>query len=66
MVWRSLMQAISDDPPPYPSEPYFNQPLNLKFLTTPAMVEWVSACVESRHPKGDLIFRYATLVSCWG
>ncbi|CAM9916363.1 unnamed protein product, partial [Hapterophycus canaliculatus] len=33
------------------------KPLGLKFLTTPAMVEWVSACVDSRFPKGGLIFR---------
>ncbi|CAM9904386.1 unnamed protein product [Ectocarpus sp. 6 AP-2014] len=33
------------------------KPLGLKFLTMPPMVEWVSACVDSRFPKGGLIFR---------
>lgn len=36
----------------------FDQPLGLQFLTMPPMVEWVSACVDSRFPKGGLIFRY--------
>lgn len=33
------------------------QPLDLKFLSSPPMVEWVSACVQSRAPKSALIFR---------
>ncbi|CAM9432934.1 unnamed protein product [Pylaiella littoralis] len=33
------------------------KPKGLKFLTTPAMVEWVSACVDSRLKNGGLIFR---------
>lgn len=31
--------------------------LGLKFLSTPAMVDWVSACVQARTPKSGLIFR---------
>ena len=33
------------------------KPLGLQYLSNPAMVDWVSGCVQARAPKGGLIFR---------
>lgn len=34
------------------------RPLGLKYLSSGPMVEWVTACVQTRAPKGGLMFRY--------
>lgn len=33
------------------------KPLGLKYLSSQPMVEWVTACVQARAPKGGLMFR---------
>lgn len=34
------------------------KPLGFKYLGSRPMVEWVTACVQARAPKGGLMFRW--------